>query len=54
MLPSNLKHEINRRAHAAALVYSVQLREKWLSEIEAARKNGETFEELQKRVAALS
>jgi uncharacterized protein HemY len=45
---------VNQAAHAAAVRYEIETRDKWIRELTEALEAGTTFDELEKRIAELS
>jgi hypothetical protein len=45
---------VNQTAHAAALRFEIELRERWTKELTDALEAGATFVEIQARIAELS
>jgi hypothetical protein len=45
---------VNQAAHAAAVRYEIETRDKWIRELAVALEAGATFDELEKRIASLS
>lgn len=47
------RKRINQLAHAAALRFELETREKWITELTKAREAGASFDQLQERIATL-
>jgi len=45
---------VNQTAHAAALRYEIELRERWTKELTQALEDGASFQALQDRIAELA
>jgi len=45
---------VNQAAHAAALRFEIELRERWTKELTDALEAGATFDELQEKIAKLA
>lgn len=45
---------VNKAAHAAAVRFEIETRDRWLYELTQALETGATFQELQARVAKLA
>jgi hypothetical protein len=53
-LVASHRKAINQAAHAAAVRFEIETRDKWLRELTQALEAGATFQELQERIAKLA
>ena len=45
---------VNQAAHAAAVRFEIETRDRWLAELTEALEAGATFQEMQERIAKLA
>ena len=48
------RQAVNRAAHAAAVRFEIETRDRWIQELTRALEAGATFQELQERIAKLA
>ncbi len=48
------RKQLNQAAHAAAVRFEIETRDRWIHELTEALNAGETFAELQERIAKLA
>jgi hypothetical protein len=53
-LATVLRKAVNQAAHAAALRFEIETRDRWITELTEALEAGATYQELQERITKLA